>query len=292
MEKKFRILHKKTLVPNIREYLVEAPLIARKARPGNFILVRIDPKGERIPLTIADSDSDQGTITLVVQEIGKTTMKMGTLDEGDVLLDMVGPLGKDREVPNGGKVIGCVSGGLGVAPMYPQTKACYQAGNHVISILGARNKDLLFWMDRIEAISHETHIATDDGSFGIHAYAAQVLEDLIQKGTQFDEVIAIGPVPHMKVCANVCKKYGIPSIVSLNPVMVDGTGMCGGCRVTVHGQTFYACVDGPEFDGSGVDFDELSSRQRAYLNYESNSLQRYHEEADGKEHKCALNPVK
>ncbi|MCE7909738.1 MAG: sulfide/dihydroorotate dehydrogenase-like FAD/NAD-binding protein [Candidatus Omnitrophica bacterium COP1] len=287
-----RILTKKTLVPKIKEYVVEAPLIARKARPGNFVLVRVDPKGERIPLTIADSDNGQGTITLVVQEIGKTTTMMGTLEEGAELLDLVGPLGKDREAPPGGQVIGFVSGGLGVAPMYPQTKACYQAGNRVISILGARNKDLLFWMDRIEAISHETYIATDDGSFGIHAYAAQVLEDLIQKGTRFDEVISIGPVPHMKACTNVCKKHGIPVVVSLNPIMVDGTGMCGGCRVTVHGQTYYACVDGPEFDGSGVDFDELSARQRTYLSFEADSLLHYQEETEGKKHQCALNPAK
>lgn len=288
----FKIVLKKTLVPKIKEYEVEAPLIARKARPGNFVLVRVTEKGERIPLTIADSDATRGTITLVVQEIGTTTTRLGELEVGDSIIDVVGPLGKDREIPSGGKTIACVSGGLGVAPMFPQTKACYEAGNKVYSILGARNKDLLFWMDRIAAISHETIFATDDGSFGRHAYAAQVLEELIQSGIQFDEVIAIGPVPHMKAATNVCKKYNIPVIVSLNPVMVDGTGMCGGCRVTVNGQTQYACVDGPEFDGAGVDFDELMARQRAYLEFEKNSFTKYTSESEKEDHQCALNHVK
>ncbi len=288
----FKIVLKRTLVPKIKEFEVVAPLIARKAKPGNFVLVRVTEKGERIPLTIADSDTNRGTITLVVQEIGTTTCRMGELEEGDSIIDVVGPLGKDREIPSGGKTIGCVSGGLGVAPMYPQTKACFEAGNKVFSVLGARNKDLLFWMDRISKVSHETIFATDDGSFGRHAYAAQVLEELIQRGIQFDEVIAIGPVPHMKAAANVCKKYDIPVIVSLNPVMVDGTGMCGGCRVTVYGQTLYACVDGPEFDGAGVDFDELIARQRAYLEFEKNSFQKYISESEKEDHQCALNPVK
>lgn len=277
----FKVLKKVSLAESIKEFEVEAPQIARKARPGNFVLVRGDVFGERIPLTIADSDAERGTITLVMQEIGKGTTKLGTINEGDSLLDVVGPLGKDRKVPTG-QTICCVSGGLGVAPMYPQTKACHQAGNRVINIIGARNKDLLFWQDRMEAASEKTYYSTDDGSFGHHGFATQILEDLINKGEKFDEVIAIGPVPHMRAVANVCKKYNVPVIVSLNPIMVDGTGMCGGCRVTVGGESLYACVDGPEFDGAEVDFDELMSRQGSYRDIERVAV-----EGNG-HHRCNL----
>jgi glutamate synthase (NADPH) small chain len=264
----FKIVHKADIADSIKEYEVEAPHIARKAKPGNFVLVRGDEKGERIPLTIADSDPDKGTITLVMQEIGHGTMKLGVLPKGGAFLDVVGPLGKDREIHPGNRTVCCVSGGLGVAPMYPQTKACHLAGNRVISIIGARNKGLLFWQDRIEASSAATYYSTDDGSFGHHGYATQILERLIQEGERIDEVIAIGPVPHMRAVANVCKKYDVPIVVSLNPIMVDGTGMCGGCRVSVGGKMLYACVDGPEFDGALVDFDELIARQGTYKDIE------------------------
>ncbi len=268
----FRIVKKAVLAEKIKEIIVEAPFIAAKARPGNFVLVRGDEHGERIPLTIADSDAAAGTVTLVMQEIGKSTQKLGTFEEGESYLDVVGPLGHDREIPTG-KTICCVSGGLGVAPMYPQTKACFDAGNRVISIIGARSKSLFFWQDRMEAKSEKVYYATDDGSFGHHGFATQILEKLIQEGEKFDEVIAIGPVPHMKAVANCCKKYNVPVIVSLNPVMVDGTGMCGGCRVTVAGKTKYACVDGPEFDGADIDFDELMARQGSYKHLEREAVE-------------------
>lgn len=282
----FKIVSKAVLAEQIKELVVEAPLVAKAAKPGNFVLVRGDEKGERIPLTIADSDTKAGTITLVLQEIGKGTQKLGALEKGDSILDLVGPLGKAREIHEKGKNICCVSGGLGVAPMFPQTKAYHEAGNRVISIIGARSKSLFFWQDRVEANSEKTIYGTDDGSFGVKKFAAQILEDLIVGGEKFDEVVAIGPVPHMKAVVNVCKKYDVPVVVSLNPIMVDGTGMCGGCRVTVAGKTQYACVDGPEFDGAEVDFDELISRQRAYRTIESAVLQTGAK--PGPDHDCRL----
>ena len=268
----FRIVKQLPLADKIKEFEVEAPLIAAKARPGNFVLVRGHAHGERIPLTIADSDAAKGTITLVMQEVGKGTIQLGTLGEGDSILDLVGPLGHDRTITGPGKTVCCVSGGLGVAPMYPQTKAHHAAGNRVISIIGARNKSLLFWQDRMEAASESVWYSTDDGSFGHHGFATQILERLIGEGERFDEVIAIGPVPHMRAVANVCKRHGVPIVVSLNPIMVDGTGMCGGCRVSVGGHIKYACVDGPEFDGAAVDFDELMRRQSSYRQEEASAI--------------------
>ena len=282
----FTIVKKIDLAERIKEFEVDAPLVARKARPGNFVLVRGDEFSERIPLTIADSDADAGTITLVMQEIGRGTTKLGVLNEGDSLLDVVGPLGKDRAITGGGHTVYCLAGGLGVAPMYPQTKAHHLAGNRVVSIIGARTKDLLFWQERMAAVSDEVLYSTDDGSFGHHGFATQLLEERIQQGEKIDEVIAIGPVPHMKAVADVCKRHGVPVVVSLNPIMVDGTGMCGGCRVTVGGETKYACVDGPEFDGAAVDFDELIERQRSYRSLESDGLKQL-EEGEAK-HECRL----
>ncbi|HOZ49289.1 MAG TPA: NADPH-dependent glutamate synthase [Candidatus Hydrogenedentes bacterium] len=269
----FRILSKRELAEKIKEYVVEAPMIALKAKPGNFVLVRTDERAERIPLTIADSDAQAGTVTMVVQEIGRGTLKLGELSEGDTILDIVGPLGKDREMPSGNETVVCVSGGLGVAPMYPQTKACHENGCKVISIIGSRSKSLFFWQDRIEAISDEVMYSTDDGSFGHHGFATQLLEQVIARGEPISEVIAIGPVPHMRAVVNTCKKHNVPCVVSLNPIMVDGTGMCGGCRVTVAGETKYACVDGPEFDGLEVDFAELMARQGAYRSEEQRPVE-------------------
>ncbi len=265
----FPIVYKAELADRIKQLDIQAPLIARKAKPGHFVLVRAEEKGERIPLTIADSDADKGIIVLVVQEVGQTSRLIGSLNVGDVLLDVVGPLGKDREIHGPGRTIGCVAGGLGVAPMFPQTKAYYLAGNKVISIIGARSESLLFWLDRMKSFSNQLHIATDDGSAGRKAYAAQILEELIEQGEHFDEVVAIGPVPHMKAVTDVCKRHGVPVVVSLNPIMVDGTGMCGGCRVSVNGSVKYACVDGPEFDGAAVDFKELMDRLGMYKDIES-----------------------
>jgi len=282
----FTITKKAELAEQIKEFEVEAPLIARAAKPGNFVLVRGDEYGERIPLTIADSDAEKGTITLVLQEIGQGTMKLGAFNEGEALVDVVGPLGKARDITEGGKTVCCVSGGVGLAPMFPQTKACHEAGNRVISIIGARTESLFFWKDRVAAVSDEVHYATDDGSFGFHGFATQILEDLIQGGEKIDEVIAIGPVPHMKAVVNTCKKHGLPVVVSLNPIMVDGTGMCGGCRVSVGGETKYACVDGPEFDGAEVDFDELTARQQAYRSMEIQAVEKT--SGAGQAHACRL----
>ncbi|HQH51227.1 MAG TPA: NADPH-dependent glutamate synthase [Candidatus Hydrogenedentes bacterium] len=280
----FRIAKRLLLAERIKEFEVEAAFIARKAKPGNFVLVRGYAHGERIPLTIADTNPEKGTITLVMQEMGKGTTQLGAMEEGDSFLDVVGPLGHEREISGPGKTICGVAGGVGVAPMYPQMKAHQQAGNRVVSIVGARSKPLLFWKDRMEAVSEKVLYSTDDGTFGHHGFAAQLLEQLLREGETFDEVIAIGPVPHMKAVTGVCKRHGVPVVVSLNPIMVDGTGMCGGCRVTVGGEVKYACVDGPEFDGAAVDFDELTRRQGTYRKNESAALQNH--AAQG--HDCRL----
>lgn len=269
----FTVVRKAELAEKVKEFEVEAPLIARAARPGHFVLVRGDEKGERIPLTIADSDPEKGTLTLVLQEVGRGTLKLGAVKEGQAFRDIVGPLGKHRDISAAPKTVCCVSGGLGVAPMYPQTKAYHEAGWRVVSIIGARSRALFFWQDKVAAVSDEVWYATDDGSFGHHGFATEILEDLIQQGEPFDEVIAIGPVPHMRAVTECCKKHDLPVIVSLNPIMVDGTGMCGGCRVTVGGKTKYACVDGPEFDGAAVDFRELMGRQQAYQSLERQALE-------------------
>ena len=267
----YTVRTKRKLSDALTEVLVQAPLIASAAKPGHFVLVRGDEHGERIPLTIADSDAAAGTITLVMQEIGKGTKGLAQIEAGQAYLDVVGPLGKDRVAHGPGRTVCCVCGGLGLAPMFPQMKAHRAAGNRLISILGARDASLLFWQDKVEAVSDQVIYTTDNGSFGRKGYAANVLEELVAKGEKIDEVIAIGPVPHMKAVTEVCKRLGLPVVVSLNPIMVDGTGMCGGCRVTVNGKVHYACVDGPEFDGAQVDFDELTARQRAYKPMEADA---------------------
>lgn len=271
----FQIIAKQKLSDGLTEVEVHAPLIANAAQPGNFVLVRGDEYGERIPLTIADSNAARGTISLVMQEIGQGTKALAAIEPGQAYLDVVGPLGKDREAHGPGKTIACVSGGVGLAPMFPQMKAHHEAGNRVISILGARDVSLLFWQDKVEAISDRVIYTTDNGSFGRKGFAAQVLDELITGGEHIDEVIAIGPVPHMKAVTECCKKHGVPVVVSLNPIMVDGTGMCGGCRVTVDGEVKYACVDGPEFDGALVDFEELVMRQRTYKPLEAQANAAY-----------------
>ena len=278
----FQILKKAVLADKVVEFIVDAPLVARTAKPGHFVLVRGDERSERIPLTIADSDAKEGTITLVMQEVGKGTVKLAAFNQGETFKDIVGPLGKHREIVGPGKNIYCLSGGLGVAPMFPQTKAHHAAGNKVVSIVGARSQSLFFWQDKLADVSDEVMYSTDDGSFGFHGFATQLLEERIKKGEKIDEVIAIGPVPHMKAVTDLCKKHGVHVVVSLNPIMIDGTGMCGGCRVTVAGETKYACVDGPEFDGADVDFVELMARQRAYRSMETKAM----ESSD--DHECRL----
>ncbi len=241
---------------------IEAPSIARKARPGQFVILKANETGERIPLTMADTDPDKGTITVVYQVVGKSTALFKTLQVGDGYQDVIGPLGKPTHLEKVGKVV-CVGGGTGVAVLYPITRGLKEIGNHVIGIIGARTKDLLILEDEMRAASHELHVCTDDGSYGHHGFVTEVLERVLGE-EDIKLVVAIGPVPMMKAVSKVTKERGIPTMVSLNPIMIDGTGMCGGCRVSVGGETKFACVDGPEFDGHQVDYDELTLRLRAY----------------------------
>ncbi len=272
----FEILEKERMSPGVNRAVINAPEIARAHRPGQFIILRCHEDGERIPLTIADKDAEKGTITLVWQEVGVTTYYMGTMCEGDKLTDLCGPLGTPTHVEKLGTVVG-VGGGIGVAPLHPITKGMKEAGNHVISIVGARTKDLLIMTEDMKKISDELLIATDDGSFGIHGFVTQVLQQIIDRGTKVDLVVAIGPVPMMRAVANLTRELKLPTVVSLNPIMVDGTGMCGACRVEVDGQTKFGCVDGPEFDGHAVDFDLLTKRLAMYKGPELIALNRFRE---------------
>jgi len=245
-------------------------MVAKKAQAGQFVILRIDEKGERIPLTIADYDREQGTITIICMEVGKTTKQLGTLNVGDSIENFAGPLGIASEVKNYGNVI-CVGGGVGIAPLYPIVRALKEAGNYVISILGAKNKKLLLLEEEIESFSDEFFITTDDGSKGHKGFVSDVLQKQIDNKGKIDMVMAIGPVIMMKVVADLTKKYDIKTLVSLNPIMVDGTGMCGGCRVSVGEKTKFACVDGPEFDGHEVDFKNLMLRNRRFLKEEEDA---------------------
>ena len=260
----YPIVEKKILSETVKLMKVKAPLVAKKAKAGQFIILRIDEKGERIPLTIADYNRNKGTVTIIFMEVGKTTKQLGTMIEGDNILNFAGPLGKSSEIENYGTVV-CIGGGVGIAPLYPIIKALKEAGNYVICILGARDKSLLMLEEEINENCDELHIATDDGSKGLKGFVSDILQNLIDKEKRIDIVWAIGPVIMMKVVANLTKKYDIKTIVSLNPIMVDGTGMCGGCRVEVGGKTKFACVDGPEFDGHKVDFNNLMLRNRRFL---------------------------
>lgn len=266
----YEILDKQGLSETVKLMKIKAPLVANKAQPGQFIILRIDEEGERIPLTIADFDRKQGTITIIFMEVGKTTKELGKLDKGDKLLNFLGPLGMPSEVENYGTVV-CIGGGVGIAPLYPIVRALKQQGNKIISILGARNKELLLLEDQIEQYSDQLFITTDDGSKGHKGFVSDILQQLIDEGTKINLVMAIGPVIMMKVVANLTKKYDIKTLVSLNPIMVDGTGMCGGCRVTVGGEVKFACVDGPEFDGHQVDFDNLMLRNRRFIQDEKHA---------------------
>lgn len=259
-----QILKKRILAADVKELEVEAPQISKSRKAGQFVIVRVNDTGERIPLTIADADPEKGTITLIFQEVGKSTMLLGCLQEGDSILDVVGPLGKPTHVEKFGTVV-CMGGGIGVAPMHPIAKAMKESGNRVIAIVGARTKDLLIMEDRMKKASTEMHISTDDGSYGVHGFVTDVLQSLVNQGEKIDLVVAIGPVPMMAAACKLTKKLNLRTVVSLNPIMVDGTGMCGACRVTVGGKTRFVCVDGPEFNGHEVDFVELVKRQRAYL---------------------------
>jgi ferredoxin--NADP+ reductase len=252
---------------------LEAPLIARKAKPGQFVILKASEEGERIPLTMAETDADKGTITIIYMVVGKSTALFKTLQVGDEYQDVIGPLGKPTHVEKVGTVV-CVGGGTGIAVLHPITRAFKEAGNHVIAIIGARSKDLLIMEDYMKAASHELHVCTDDGSYGHHGFVTDVLKKVLEN-QKVDQAVAIGPVPMMKFCSKMTKEYQVPTLVSLNPIMVDGTGMCGGCRVSVGGETKFACVDGPEFDGHQVDFDELSLRLQAYCEEEKQCYNEY-----------------
>jgi len=261
---KFQVMSKRMMAPEVTRLEVQAPRVARKAQAGQFVIVRLDERGERIPLTIAEADAEKGTIAIVFQSVGHSTREMAKLEVGESLANVLGPLGQPTEVRRYGRVV-CAAGGVGIAFIYPEIKAFVEAGNEVISILAARTKELLFYVDEIRELSSELHVATDDGSLGHHGLVTDVLRGLLEQGEHYDYCIAIGPIPMMKATAELTKEYGLPTLVSLDPIMVDGTGMCGGCRVTVGGEVKFACVDGPDFDGHLVDFEELTKRKRAFV---------------------------
>jgi ferredoxin--NADP+ reductase len=269
----YQILDRVDYSDDVYMQVIEAPAIAAACQPGQFIILRIDEEGERIPLTIADFDRKAGTITIVVQAIGKTTRQLQNLGKGDFLANFIGPLGIPSEIEKVGTVI-CAGGGIGVAPIYPIARALKEAGNKVISIVAARSQSLLLWEDRMREISDQLIVTTDDGSRGRHCLVTEPLKELCEVG-DVDLVYAIGPGVMMKFCARTTEPYGVKTLVSLNSIMVDGTGMCGACRCSVGGETKFVCVDGPEFDGHQVDFDQLLARQRQYLPQEKESLDAY-----------------
>jgi ferredoxin--NADP+ reductase len=291
----FRILVKKTLGENVLLFEVEAPRVARRHRAGQFVMVRPHANSERIPLTIADVDRERGSITLVVQAVGKTTIEMSeAFSEGDAFANVAGPLGNPTHIGVPGKpedfrgTVACVAGGIGAAPMLPIVRAFRDAGHEVVTVLGARRKDLLVFEDRLGAASNELVVCTDDGSAGIKGFVTDALKGAIEgrraKGGDVDLAVAIGPPLMMKFCSKTTEPYKVPTLVSLNTIMVDGTGMCGGCRVMVGGVARYVCVDGPEFDGHNVDFDGMMRRQAMYKLEEASSLARYRE----RDHTCRL----
>jgi len=279
-----KILEKQVLSDITKLMVVETPRVARKAQAGQFVIVRIEEHSERIPLTIADFDRQAGTITLIFQEVGKSTEQMGTLEVGDCFVTVVGPLGHPTEIEKLGTVV-CVGGGVGIAPIFPIARALKEAGNTLISILGARTRELLFWEDRMRAISDELIVCTDDGSYGRKALVTVPLKELLEsRGGSIARVWAIGPTVMMKFVAMTTRPFNVPTIVSLNTIMVDGTGMCGGCRVEMTGGPQFVCVDGPEFDGHKVNWDNLLSRVQFYREQEQMALEHWR-------HQCRLEKV-
>ncbi|MBI5242071.1 MAG: sulfide/dihydroorotate dehydrogenase-like FAD/NAD-binding protein [Elusimicrobia bacterium] len=277
----YKILRKEVLSDIIKLMVVEAPQVARKARAGQFVIVRIGENGERIPLTVADFDRRAGAVTIIFQEVGKSTMHMGSLKEGDGFSTFAGPLGHPTEIGKYGAVI-CVGGGVGIAPVYPIARALREAGNEVISIIGARSKNLLFWEEKMRSVSSELIVCTDDGTCGRKALVTEPLKELLEmRGKDFSRIWAIGPAVMMKFTAQTTQPYKIPTIVSLNTIMVDGTGMCGGCRVLLDDGAKFVCVDGPEFDAHKVDWKSLLSRLGFYRAEERQAVERW-------KHKCAL----
>ncbi|MGC4122794.1 MAG: sulfide/dihydroorotate dehydrogenase-like FAD/NAD-binding protein [Myxococcales bacterium] len=282
------LLKKEFLAPKVARYVVAAPAIARRRRPGQFVIVRLREGGERIPLTIADADVEQGTITLIVQEVGKTTAEMAHLmREGEKFLDVLGPLGMATHVEKVGRVI-AVGGGIGIAPLHPIAQGFKAAGNEVVGILGARSKDLLIMEDELQRACTRLRVYTDDGSAGTKGLVTDAIRAEVAEHGKADLVIAIGPLVMMKFVSALTRELGLKTLVSLNPVMVDGTGMCGGCRVTVGGKVKFVCVDGPEFDGHEVDFEELQRRQRFYTPAEKTSYQDFLKEHDHAPHECKV----
>ncbi len=275
----FTIVRKEVLSPSVKLMEIEAPRIARRARAGQFLILRINERGERIPLTVADCDPERGTVTIVFMEIGKTTYALGRMNQGEALLDVVGPLGRPTEIERFGRVV-CVAGGVGTAAVYPMCRAFQEAGNEVICIVGARTKELLFWEERLRSVVGELLITTDDGSYVRKGFVTDVLREVVERPEPPDRVVAVGPLPMMRAVCAVTREYGVKTIVSLNPIMLDGIGMCGACRVTVAGKTRMACVEGPEFDGHEVDFDELAQRLRRYQEQEREALARFQAECD------------
>ncbi len=276
-----KILRKDILAPDIKLFEVETPNIAKKVQPGQFVVIRTYEKGERFPLTVADVNLGSSSIILIFQEVGKSTAYFGTFKEGDEILDVIGPLGKPSEIELFGTVV-CIGGGIGIAPIYPILKALKSKCNKVISIIGAKSKNLLILEDEIKDASDELYITTDDGSYGKKGFVSNELTRLIKEGVEINRVIAIGPPIMMKVVADITCPYKIKTIVSLNSIMVDGTGMCGACRVEVGGETKFTCVDGPEFDGHLVNFDLLMNRLSIYLKEEKEALEKFRSESRGK----------
>jgi ferredoxin--NADP+ reductase len=272
MENRFQITEARFLAPDVKLIRITAPRIAKRQKPGQFVIIRTDEHGERIPLTIAESDPATGTVTIIVQGIGKTTKQLNSLNAGDCVADCVGPLGKASEIEKFGTCV-VIGGGVGTAIAYPTAKALKAAGNRVITIIGGRNQQLVILENEIRAFADEVIVTTDDGSYGEKGLVIDPLKRMIAAGTKVDYVLAIGPIPMMRAVANVTREHNIKTVVSLNPVMVDGTGMCGGCRVTVAGKSQFACVDGPEFDAHQVDFDILTKRNAMYRDMERKALE-------------------
>jgi ferredoxin--NADP+ reductase len=273
----YRIVQKEILAPTITKYVINAPYVARKRKAGNFVIVRVEETGERIPLTIVDSNSTDGTITLIVQAIGKTTKALALKNVGDAIIDLLGPLGKPTPIETG-KTIACVGGGVGTAELYPITKALKDASNTIYTIVGARSKDLVILEQDMERISSKLFVTTDDGSYKRKGIVTDQLKELLDANLGINMVYAIGPLLMMKAVSNLTKPYNIRTVVSLNAIMMDGTGLCGGCRVTVNGQMKFACVDGPEFEGHEVDFDEMLLRNRNYTEMEKISTNHFLQE--------------
>lgn len=270
----YKIVAAQFLAENIKKIEIEAPRIAKKRKAGQFVMIRVTPNGERIPLTIAGSDPEKGTVSIIVQGMGKSTKALNLKEPGDTISDIVGPLGAASHIENFGTAVS-IGGGVGTAIAYPTAVALKEAGNYVITINGARSKELVILEEEMKAVSDDAYITTDDGSYGFHGFVTQKLQELIDSGKKIDFVLAIGPIPMMRAIAEVTRPYNIKTVVSLNPIMVDGTGMCGGCRVTVGNETKFACVDGPEFDAHQVDFKNLMDRNKTYLPEEKHSAETF-----------------